>query len=636
MVSARAVNIFKLLIVVNISMLMPTAHAQSDNKQRIDSLLELSTNNSNSAEQVDVLIQLARIYTNRVDSSARDSARTFSSMAIERARDINYKIGLAEALLQAGKYYVGVDFKPAVASKYLLESLDIFTQLKDNKGISRCNMQLGVINYSLEYFSIAIKYLERSLEATDYTTPKYLLALSYTELDSFDLAKTYFSKSIADYTEAQQLGNLDQCFQWLGRLHLKMGKLDSALFNIKKSIAYRETQSEVFGLVRPYAFVAEVYYESNDLDKTIHYAKRSYEIQIDENTKLKDNISLILSTKILSKVYAKLGDYQKAHYFLDLTTQISNQLSGGLKQKVADMQSLYEFEQEIKLQKIRQQNDKEIAKQQIAREKILRNAFLVGSVLLLLLLAVLYNRFNLKKRANQKLSALNKDITHEKERSDELLLNILPKEVAEELKSKGHAEAQLIENVTVLFTDFKGFTVMSEKLSPKELVKDLHECFSEFDRICKKYGIEKIKTIGDAYMAASGLPLPSEEHARNIIKASIEMRKFIEMGKQRKIDKGLPYFEIRIGAHTGPVVAGIVGVRKFQYDIWGDTVNTASRMESAGEAGKINISQTTYELLKNDKDFAFESRGLVNVKGKGDLEMYFVKDKEGPENMQHG
>jgi class 3 adenylate cyclase len=216
----------------------------------------------------------------------------------------------------------------------------------------------------------------------------------------------------------------------------------------------------------------------------------------------------------------------------------------------------------------------------------------------------------------------------EKRNSDELLLNILPMDVAQELKSKGHSIARQYEKVTVLFTDFLGFTQVSEKLTPEELVHDLNLCFSAFDEITQKYGIEKIKTIGDAYMAAGGLPMPNVTNAKDVVLAAIEISDFIEEGKARKIANNKPYFEIRIGVNTGPLVAGIIGVKKFQYDIWGDTVNTASRLESNCEPGKVNISQSTYELLKDDPDFEFEYRGKVSAKGKGEMEMWFVTLKK--------
>jgi class 3 adenylate cyclase len=212
-----------------------------------------------------------------------------------------------------------------------------------------------------------------------------------------------------------------------------------------------------------------------------------------------------------------------------------------------------------------------------------------------------------------------------RKKSDELLRNILPEEIAEELKEKGNSAARGYDEVTILFTDFKNFTELSGKMSAIELVGEIDENFKELDAICENYHIEKIKTIGDAYMAASGLPVPTNDSVKNAVLAALKMQDHVKSRVILNNSLEKPAFEMRVGIHTGPVVAGIVGVKKFQYDIWGDTVNTASRMESSGEVGKVNISQTTYELLKNDPDFTFTSRGKIAAKGKGEIEMWFVE-----------
>src|SRR6185436_6679523 len=250
-----------------------------------------------------------------------------------------------------------------------------------------------------------------------------------------------------------------------------------------------------------------------------------------------------------------------------------------------------------------------VTKKELQTQKLVRN-FFVGGFAIVLLFALLF------------LGQRNR-IRKEKKRSDELLLNILPAEVADEIKLSGRSQPKTFSMVTVMFTDFKDFTRVSQNISAELLVAELDYCFSAFDKILQQYKIEKIKTVGDAYLCASGLPVSSHTHATDMLNAAIEIRNFMAERKKEKEAKGEIPFELRIGIHTGPVVAGIVGVKKYAYDIWGDTVNLAARMEQNSEAGKINISGATYELVK-DK-FRCEHRGKIQAKNKGEIDMFFVE-----------
>lgn len=199
---------------------------------------------------------------------------------------------------------------------------------------------------------------------------------------------------------------------------------------------------------------------------------------------------------------------------------------------------------------------------------------------------------------------------------------------AEGFKMADASTARSYDSVTVMFTDFQGFTQIGEQLSPEQLVAEIDLCFRAFDEIIGRYPIEKIKTVGDSYLCAGGLPSTNNTHAVDVVSAALAFQEFMADLKKRKQAQGLPYFEMRIGIHTGPVVAGVVGLKKSAYDIWGDTVNTASRMETTGEVWKINISESTWNLLKDH--FHCTPRGKIAAKNKGEIEMFFVDSKKGP------
>ncbi len=294
-----------------------------------------------------------------------------------------------------------------------------------------------------------------------------------------------------------------------------------------------------------------------------------------------------------------------------------NQLKNLTEEQMVDSIVRAQQEREIQISKRR------LAEAELAQQKSesLRNVIALVAGFILLLAMLFYFRFRAKKRAANQLSQKNTLIEEERKRSDNLLLNILPPAIAEELKTRNKVAARKYEQATVMFTDFIGFTNVAERLSPERLVEELDYCFSNFDHIIEKYRIEKIKTVGDAYFCASGL---SDMNASpsDMVKAALEIQDFLLHVKAERLNQGLPYFEARVGIHTGPVVAGVVGAKKFAYDIWGDTVNIAARMEEACEPGRVNVSEDAHLLAKYE--FEWQYRGKIAAKNKGMMDMYYV------------
>jgi adenylate cyclase len=455
-------------------------------------------------------------------------------------------------------------------------------------------------------YSSAKRYFLEALLATQANKMQIsrinTVALCYDFLGQHDSAALYFNKAM-DVAVRQH----DET--WIGILsgniadiYYKRGEYDKARDLLEKSIALCLKNTVLQNAVYSLSLLGDVYLIKGDRKKGLELELQAYDI-IKKKNKWNNNYIVVRRVyPFIAKAYAANGNTALAYTFLDSAS--------AAKDSVAKERSLL-FVAGAQHKAEVQKHMVEILEKESAlqRQTVIRNSFIGGFAIVALFSIVVFRQ---KKR-----------ISIEKKRSDELLHNILPEETAQELKINGSAEAKSYDLVTVMFTDFKDFTQASERMEARELVKEINYCYSEFDKIIDKHNIEKIKTIGDSYMCAGGLPVINKTNAVDVVKAAIEIQQLMHRHKEEREKQSRAFFQIRIGIHTGSVVAGIVGIRKFAYDIWGDTVNIASRMESSGEAGKINISGSTHELIK-DK-FNCVHRGKIEAKNKGQIEMYFVE-----------
>lgn len=448
------------------------------------------------------------------------------------------------------------------------------------------------------YYDKSIALLRKLDNPINLATALLNAGDEYYKTEQYDKALSNFAESgnlfeQEDYLvgKAYNIGNI-------GMVYAKQGRHDLAKKNMNEAITLLEENEDYYPISVFLQYMSELYVQQNNYDLALEYAQRSLELATRYN--LKDQISN--ANMQLSELFERSGKIEQAfdRYKAHITYRDSI----------------------INLERVEKMNSYEIAQkesQQIIFEQKRNNQRIVlwstiGVLALILLLAFsLFKQIKFVKKANHAIAI-------EKDRSEKLLLNILPEETAQELKDNGRVVAKKYPSVTVLFSDFKGFTSYAENLSPEQLVETIDHYFSAFDLIMERHGLEKIKTIGDAYMAVGGLSFDSVNQAKEMVLAAQEMNDFVT---QTKLDDATTAaFDIRIGINTGSVVAGVVGTKKFAYDIWGDAVNIASRMESNSKPGRINISENTYQFVS--KDFDCEYRGELPVKNRGQMKMYFV------------
>jgi adenylate cyclase len=534
----------------------------------------------------------------------------FAALAIRN--EIGDKKNIGDSYGWIGMAYYGEGNYPEALKNNLI-SLKINEEIGYKEGIGYSYYWIGRINIDEGNYQEALKNQLASLKINvEQGTNKNAIAGDYNMIGDnyykqgkYTEALSNFLEAIKIFKEIQYWGGIQFSYYGVGAVNSEQGNYDEALKNYFMGLEIDEEAGDKYMTAKTYIGIGVANEKLGNMQEALRYETKGHSLAIETGAK-----DLIKSAyEELAVINAKLSNYKAAYddevLFKNYYDTLFNKEN---EKKMTGLQMQYDFDKIQDSTKAEQGKKDLIASNEIKRQRNVRNYTLAGLGIVLLFSIVVFRQRN--------------KISKEKKRSDDLLLNILPSEVAEELKEKGSADAKMFDDVTVMFTDFKGFTTIAERLSPKELVGEINYCFSAFDNIIHKYGIEKIKTIGDSYMAAGGLPVENKTHAKDVVNAAIEINKFMEEHKQQRMKEGKEIFEIRIGIHTGPVVAGIVGIKKFAYDIWGDTVNLASRMESSGEAGKVNISGSTYELVKND--FTCTHRGKIQAKNKGEVDMYFV------------
>jgi len=631
----------------------------SGQDQTIDSLKNVSSGLPDSPEKVQVLLAISQNYLN---SSLKDAV-DFANAAKDLSLKIKYDAGLANSYRFLGATYKKQGKFPETLDAYTA-SLEIFTRMGDLVGQSLILNNFGSLygdqgqeTKGLEYYFQSLKLGEQANDNKRIVTTLSNIGNIYlNKPNTYDKALEYFLRALPLANQLNDNAIIGTVNVNIGEVYMNINNYDSALFYFRQSLAAFELTGDVCYTLND---IGKLYERQHNYDSALSYHERALSIATHLDSKEDMTGSLLGMAQTYfskGKITAALSAYQKANDIarsLDLKFQLKesyqglaacysslNDYSNAFKYqtRLLDIKdSIYNRETDQKLARLdfgfqmdKKQSeinlltkDKELQESNLRRQKIAKNAVIGGLFLVFVIAIILYRGYRNKVKTN-------KILDQQKEQIENLVLNILPSEVAQELKMHGYAKPKYFDLVSVLFTDFKGFTKIADELSPHEVVTELNECFIAFDEIIGKYGLEKIKTIGDSYMCAGGIPTPNDEHPIKIVQASLEIREYIRRRNEIRISMGLPKWELRIGVHVGPIVAGVVGRKKYAYDIWGSTVNIASRMESNGEAGSVNVSAALYNHIKDQYQCTY--RGKIYAKNIGEIDMYFV-DHELPKEI---
>lgn len=544
-------------------------------------------------------------------------AMDLAKQALELAEKNNYETGIANALLNLGFQELSrSDYKTAFLS--FNKALTVFTRLNDQKGIAHANYNLGLVYLRIGDFEAAMEEQQKSIrirtEINDeegYASCKSQIAYLNGQFGLDEAALQGYEECLSIWRKRNNEAGIGNIQMALGMLMMKLGRLQEAELHLTESLQIRKKINEVNGIHGSVNYLSAVYVKQNRLDDAYNILENALSDALSQ--KQPYTIGICRLRLSLAKVLLSMNQSERAieQLHISLTSALESGQQYQLHDIYSELATAYKSsgQYEKALEYYEKFHSTKEAIINLNATTRLKNLEMISKV------ESREKEIEIHRLKYVELRDRNRIIREERKKSDNLLLNILPSQTARELKKNGFTRPRKYELVTVLFCDFVSFTHTSEKLSPTELVRKLDIYFRAFDEITLRYGVEKIKTIGDAYMAAGGLPVADRENPRNTVCAGLGILKFVQQEND-------PLFNIRMGIHSGPVVAGIVGIRKFAYDIWGDTVNIAARMESSGEPGRLNISETTYEFVKDD--FHCEYRGKISAKKKGMMDMYFV------------
>ncbi|WP_299163348.1 adenylate/guanylate cyclase domain-containing protein [uncultured Eudoraea sp.] len=603
-----------------------------------------------------MVVALNALSSELIQTEELEEAKAYADQAIALANQLDFKKGKAYALKNIGiaEYYQS-NYKEVL--NYWTQSLQTFEAIQDTLGIANLALNLGVVFYdqgsharALDYYLQSLSFSEKLGDPVRITSALVNIGSVYTELNDYDKAINYYEQ-VEPYLATLKNIQLQSAYLWgLGEVYSKKGDHENALKYYNEALVINKNTSDYAHILTA---IGKEERQIGNVQKAIEYFDLAFktaedsDLPLDQvrtllalgNTykesdpkkalqvyKTAENLAMEIETdeelrdiyQGMALAYDAAGNYKNAYAYqnkyLDLKDKIFNIETDD---KIRGLQ--FDFDLDKKEDEIGLlEKEAEITQLLAKRQQYVIYGTVLGLLLVFVLAVGSYKRYRYVKKTN-------KIIEEEKNRSENLLLNILPDETALELKQFGKVKAKKFESVTVMFTDFKGFTSYSQNLSPELLVKTVDYYFSKFDAIMEKYDLEKIKTIGDAYMCAGGLPFPTKDHPYKMVQAAFEIAQVMEETRL-KPPKDIVPFDVRIGINTGVIIAGVVGTRKFAYDIWGDTVNVAARMESLSEPGRVNVSQSTYLLIRDR--YNCEHRGQIHVKNKGMMDMYYVNEKK--------